>query len=117
MNVKKCTVEPKPKPPPPDPCKLQRIKLKERAGIKMCPPPIIEDPPPAPECIAICIERIKNPPVPPSSDFPVVCAVDPIETPQPIPSKLEDRFGGPSRKEPPPKPCKKTQESNTTNKD
>lgn len=75
MKTKKCTVEPIPEPPPPDPCKLQRIRQKEKAGIKICPPKPIEQPPPPPSCLALCIEKIKNPPYT-TSDEPVVCVVD-----------------------------------------
>ncbi|XP_026762306.2 actin-binding protein WASF1-like [Galleria mellonella] len=76
MNTKKCTVVPVPEPPPPDPCTLQRIRLKEKAGIKICPKKPIEQPRPPPPCLAICIEKIKNPPVSPKSDTTVVCTVD-----------------------------------------
>lgn len=75
MNVKKCHVEPIPEPPPPDPCKLQRIRQKEKAGVKFCPKPPIQQPQLPSPCLALCFERIKNPPVPPEPNFPIVCVV------------------------------------------
>lgn len=75
MKTKKCHVEPAPEPPPPDPCKLQRIRQKEKAGIKICPPVPIEQPPPPPTCHALCFERIKNPEIQPSNQT-VVCIVE-----------------------------------------
>lgn len=75
MNTKKCTVEPTPEPSPPDPCKIQRIQQKIKAGIKICPKPPVEPPPPPPVCHALCIERIKNPPVK-ITDQRIVCVVE-----------------------------------------
>ncbi|CAH0731479.1 unnamed protein product, partial [Brenthis ino] len=74
MKTKKCTVEPVPEPPPPDPCKLQRIRQKEKAGIKICPHVPIKSPTPPPSCHALCIEKIKNPPVT-ITNRPLVCIV------------------------------------------
>ncbi|CAG5037439.1 unnamed protein product [Parnassius apollo] len=78
MKTKKCFTEPTPEPPPPDPCKIQKIKEKEKAGIKICKKPPVLEPPPPPPCLAICIEKIKNPPVDPNSkdqEQAVVCTV------------------------------------------
>ncbi|KAL0810182.1 hypothetical protein ABMA28_010970 [Loxostege sticticalis] len=76
MNQKKCHVEPNPPIPPPDPCILQKIKQKEAAGITICPKEPVPEPEPAPVCSAVCIERLKNPPIPPSPPFPIVCPVE-----------------------------------------
>ncbi|XP_075987196.1 uncharacterized protein LOC142983899 [Anticarsia gemmatalis] len=77
MYMKKCTVEEIPEPPPPDPCKLQRIRLKEKAGIKICPPKPVRKPTPAPTCHALCIERVKNPPIVLDKfDHPIICVVE-----------------------------------------
>lgn len=75
--VKICTVEPKPDPPPFDVCKDQRRKQKIKAGIWVCPIPEIPEPTPAPECFALCKEKIKNFPGGPilPRDFPIVCKV------------------------------------------
>ncbi|KOB65083.1 Uncharacterized protein OBRU01_23254 [Operophtera brumata] len=88
MNVKKCHVEPNqnPEPPLPDPCKLQRIRLKEKAGVKFCPKTPIEPPQPPPRCYtppchALCFERIKNPILPPEPEYPLVCVVEREQTP------------------------------------
>ncbi|CAB3232947.1 unnamed protein product [Arctia plantaginis] len=76
MFMKKCTVEKVPDPPPPDLCKLQRIRKKQKAGIKICPKPPPPQPEPPPTCFGICIEKVKNPPLPPKTqDFPIVCTV------------------------------------------
>ncbi|XP_028025548.1 wiskott-Aldrich syndrome protein family member 1-like [Bombyx mandarina] len=80
LPTKICNVEPVPEPPPPNPCTLQRIKQKEKAGIKICPRIPVEQPPPPAPCVAICIEKIKNPPVPPSANEPIVCVVQPEKT-------------------------------------
>lgn len=76
MNVKKCHVEPTPEPPLPAACTLQRFQQKEKAGVIFCPKAPIEPPQPAPSCEALCFEKIKNPPVPPQPDFPIVCIVN-----------------------------------------
>ncbi|XP_013148816.1 PREDICTED: wiskott-Aldrich syndrome protein family member 1-like [Papilio polytes] len=76
MKTKKCHVEPTPEPPPPDPCQVQKRKQLEKAGVKICEKPPVQQPPPPPECTAICIEKVKNPPVPIKiHDLPVVCEV------------------------------------------
>ncbi|XP_047540765.1 wiskott-Aldrich syndrome protein family member 1-like [Vanessa atalanta] len=75
MKTKKCNVPPLPEPPPPDPCKLQRRRQKEKAGIKICPEIPIVPPPPPPTCHALCIEKIKNPPIT-ITNHPVVCVVE-----------------------------------------
>lgn len=77
MKTKKCFTQPTPEPPPPDPCKLQKIREKEKAGIKVCQRPPIPQPPPPLPCLAICLEKIKNPVIEVSSRRqPVICTVE-----------------------------------------
>lgn len=92
MNVKKCTVEERPEPPPPDPCKVQRIEQKLKAGITLCPAPPEEEIPPIPPCIALCSERIKNPPVDLGTKFVPICRHTRVETEQPVPCSHKLRF-------------------------
>ncbi|XP_030024070.1 wiskott-Aldrich syndrome protein family member 1-like [Manduca sexta] len=80
VKTKVCHVDPAPEPPPPDLCLLQKIREKEKAGITICPRPPVIQPSPPPPCTAICIEKVKNPPVPPSQDFPIVCVVEREQT-------------------------------------
>lgn len=62
MEVKKCIVK-IPEIPPPSPAELCELQ-KQR---EICPdaqlPPRPRPPAPPPKCIALCYERIKNPPV------------------------------------------------------
>ncbi|CAF4924334.1 unnamed protein product [Pieris macdunnoughi] len=103
MKTKKCTIEPTPEPPPPDPCKLQRIRQKEKAGIKICPPKPIEPPEPIAPCLAICIEKIKNPPYT-TTEEAIVCIVDREKTGTSRCDAIEDLTAAHSD---PPHPCMK----------
>lgn len=75
MNVKRCTFDPIPEPPEPTPCQIQKKKQKEKAGVIWCPKP----PPPCPEepaeCLALCIEKIKNPEIGANTEQ-TVCVVE-----------------------------------------
>lgn len=60
MNVKKCTVEPKPAPSIPAHCK------ERPPGVNICPEKKSKEPETPLPCLAICIEKIKNPELPQS---------------------------------------------------
>lgn len=77
LPVKICTVVVVPDPPPPTPCQIQKRNQLLKAGKTICPKPPVEQPSPPPPCLALCFEKIKNPPVDiPCHEFRKVCVVE-----------------------------------------